>query len=67
MSRAHHKVVSQEEWLEARRALPAQVKGFTWLRDELARRQRSLPWVKERQYVFASPPSPGQRMGWRFR
>jgi predicted dithiol-disulfide oxidoreductase (DUF899 family) len=47
------KVVSREEWLEARKALLVQEKELTRRRDELTRQRRELPWVKvEKSYVF---------------
>ncbi len=52
----HHKVVSREEWLEARKAHLAKEKEFTRLRDQLSRERRELPWVKvEKEYVFDGP------------
>lgn len=51
-----HKVVSSEEWLEARKAHLAREKEFTRQRDELSRQRRELPWVKvEKNYVFDGP------------
>ena len=51
-----HQVVSQEQWVDARRALLAEEKALTRQRDELARRRRELPWVRvEKQYVFDTP------------
>ena len=51
-----HKVVSQDEWLAARKAHLAEEKALTRQRDELARRRRELPWVKvEKDYVFDTP------------
>jgi predicted dithiol-disulfide oxidoreductase (DUF899 family) len=48
-----HDVVSQERWLEARRALLAEEKAWTRERDRLAEKRRALPWVKvEKNYVF---------------
>jgi len=53
---AHHKVVSREEWLKARKAHLAREKEFTRRRDELSRERRELPWVKvEKNYVFDGP------------
>lgn len=50
------KIVSQTEWLEARKALLAKEKAFSRQRDEIARARRELPWVKvEKDYVFAAP------------
>ena len=51
-----HKIVSNEEWLAARKSFLAKEKEFTRLRDELARQRRELPWVKvEKAYVFDGP------------
>ena len=51
-----HKLVSPNEWLEARKKLLIQEKEFTRLRDQLSRQRRELPWVKtEKQYVFEGP------------
>jgi predicted dithiol-disulfide oxidoreductase (DUF899 family) len=51
-----HKVVSQEEWIEARKALLAKEKQFTGLRDELSAERRALPWVRvDKRYVFDGP------------
>jgi len=50
------RVVSQQEWLAARKALLAKEKAFSRQRDELARARRELPHVKiEKGYVFDSP------------
>jgi predicted dithiol-disulfide oxidoreductase (DUF899 family) len=52
-------VVSESEWLEARKALLAKEKEFTRLRDELSRARRAMPWVKvEKDYVFEGPNGP---------
>src|SRR5262249_41939486 len=49
----NHPVVSQTEWLEARKDLLAKEKDFTRRRDELSRQRRELPWVKVKQeYIF---------------
>jgi predicted dithiol-disulfide oxidoreductase (DUF899 family) len=51
-----HKVVSREEWLEARKAHLAKEKELTQLRDQLSAELRNLPWVKvEKNYVFDGP------------
>ena len=51
-----HRVVSHEEWLEARIAFLAREKEFTRLRDELSRQRRQLPWERvEKSYVFDGP------------
>lgn len=47
------RIVSQEEWLKARKAFLAKEKEFTRARDELARQRRELPWVKvDKPYTF---------------
>jgi predicted dithiol-disulfide oxidoreductase (DUF899 family) len=51
-----HRIVSEAEWLEARRAHLTKEKEFTRLRDQLAHERRELPWVKvEKDYVFDAP------------
>jgi predicted dithiol-disulfide oxidoreductase (DUF899 family) len=51
-----HKIVSQDEWLKARKQLLTQEKEFTRLRDRLSQQRRELPWVKvEKNYVFEGP------------
>ena len=51
-----HKVVSQKEWLSARKALLKKEKAATHARDALAAERRELPWVKiEKNYVFDTP------------
>ena len=48
-----HRVVSHEEWIEARRQHLAREKEFTRLRDRLSQERRELPWEKvEKPYVF---------------
>jgi predicted dithiol-disulfide oxidoreductase (DUF899 family) len=48
-----HEVVSEEQWIEARRALLAEEKAFTRERDRLSKKRRELPWVRvNKQYVF---------------
>ncbi|HEY1901844.1 MAG TPA: DUF899 domain-containing protein [Terracidiphilus sp.] len=50
------KVVSQTEWLAARKEFLGKEKEFTRLRDELSRQRRELPWEKvEKQYMFDGP------------
>ncbi len=54
-----HKVVSSEEWLEARKAFLAEERAFTHRRDELSRKRRELPWVRVgKQYTFEGPRGP---------
>ncbi|HEY1382912.1 MAG TPA: thioredoxin family protein [Dongiaceae bacterium] len=51
-----HPVVSQEEWLTARRALLAKEKQLTRQRDQLSAERRKLPWVRiDKPYVFDGP------------
>ena len=51
-----HAVVTEEEWLQARKALLEQEKALTRQRDEVSRKRRELPWVKvEKAYVFDGP------------
>ena len=55
-----NKIVSQDEWLAARKALLAKEKQATHLRDEINAERLALPWVKvEKDYVFDT--SAGQR------
>jgi predicted dithiol-disulfide oxidoreductase (DUF899 family) len=47
------RIVSQAEWLGARKQLLTREKAFTRSRDALSRERRELPWVKvEKNYVF---------------
>jgi predicted dithiol-disulfide oxidoreductase (DUF899 family) len=51
-----HKVVSPNEWVEARKKLLIQEKEFTRVRDQVSAQRRELPWVKvETEYVFEGP------------
>ncbi len=51
-----HPVVSQEEWLAARKALLVQEKEATHLRDKVNAARLALPWVKVgKEYVFDTP------------
>jgi len=55
-----HTVVSQKEWLAARKALLVKEKEFTKQRDALSRQRRELPWVKvDKNYTFEA--SSGRR------
>ena len=50
------KVVSEAEWLVARKDLLTREKELTRLRDEVSSHRRELPWVKvTKQYVFDGP------------
>jgi predicted dithiol-disulfide oxidoreductase (DUF899 family) len=51
-----HKIVSREEWIEARRAHMTREKEFTRARDRLSEERRALPWVRvDKPYVFDGP------------
>ncbi|MCB0703919.1 MAG: DUF899 domain-containing protein [Saprospiraceae bacterium] len=50
------KIVSREEWLEARKALLNKEKEFSHIRDALSQQIRNLPWVQvEKEYSFGAP------------
>jgi predicted dithiol-disulfide oxidoreductase (DUF899 family) len=50
---AEHAVVSENEWIEARKRFLAKEKEFTRLRDELNAERRGLPWARvAKEYVF---------------
>jgi predicted dithiol-disulfide oxidoreductase (DUF899 family) len=51
-----HAVVSEDQWLSARRELLQKEKELTRQRDEISRLRGELPWVKvESNYVFEGP------------
>jgi predicted dithiol-disulfide oxidoreductase (DUF899 family) len=51
-----HQVVSQDQWLEARKRLLAKEKEFTRQRDQLSAERRALPWVRiDKNYTFDGP------------
>jgi predicted dithiol-disulfide oxidoreductase (DUF899 family) len=51
-----HTVVSQDQWLSARKSLLAKEKEFTKARDALSAERRALPWVEvEKPYTFEGP------------
>ncbi|MGZ5922317.1 MAG: DUF899 domain-containing protein [Rhizomicrobium sp.] len=51
-----HPIVSQDEWLAARKALLAKEKDELGIRDEVNAARMALPWVKvEKNYVFETP------------
>ena len=51
-----HKIVSQDEWLKARKALLAKEREFSKARDALSTTRRELPWTPvEKNYVFDGP------------
>ena len=52
----NRKVVSEKDWISARKKLLLKEKKFSKLRDELNLQRRKLPWVKvEKDYVFEGP------------
>lgn len=52
----NHRIVSHDEWVNARKAFMAKEKEFTKMREELARERRELPWEKvDKTYVFDAP------------
>jgi predicted dithiol-disulfide oxidoreductase (DUF899 family) len=52
----HHKVVSGDQWIEARKQLLIKEKEFTRLRDQLSQERRDLPWERvEKNYSFDGP------------
>ena len=51
-----HRIVSRDEWIEARKQLLVKEKQLTERRDELSEERRALPWVRvEKSYVFDGP------------
>jgi predicted dithiol-disulfide oxidoreductase (DUF899 family) len=51
-----HRVVSREEWIEARKAHLDREKEYTRARDRLSAERRALPWVRvEKAYSFDGP------------
>lgn len=51
-----NKVVSDEKWIAARKALLEKEKAFTRLRDELTEERRRLPWRRiDKRYDFQGP------------
>ena len=52
----NHKIVSEKEWIEARKKLLIKEKEFTHLRDQLNQQRRDLPWKAiDKEYVFNGP------------
>ena len=53
---AQHKVVSHDEWTQARKAFLAREKAFSREREALARERRDLPWEEvTKTHVFDGP------------
>jgi predicted dithiol-disulfide oxidoreductase (DUF899 family) len=51
-----HRIVSHDQWLEARKRFLAEEKEFTRARDLLSRKRRDLPWERVmKDYVFDGP------------
>jgi predicted dithiol-disulfide oxidoreductase (DUF899 family) len=51
-----HKIVSHQQWIEARKQLFAKEKAFTRARDALSQERRALPWERvEKNYMCAGP------------
>lgn len=54
-----NRIVSRDEWIEARKAHLAKERALTHQRDALYAERRALPWVKvETDYVFDSETGP---------
>src|SRR6516165_12259492 len=52
----NNKIVSRNEWMEARKQLLEKEKELTRLQDKLSAERRQQPWVKvEKNYVFDGP------------
>jgi len=52
----NHTIVSQHEWIKARKELLTIEKEFTCARDQLNQKRRELPWVLvDKGYVFDGP------------
>lgn len=52
----HHRIVSRDEWLAARKQHLTKEKELTRLRDQLSAARRDLPWVHvDKAYVFDTP------------
>ncbi|MBI1829532.1 MAG: DUF899 domain-containing protein [Thaumarchaeota archaeon] len=51
-----HKIVSESEWIEARKQFLIKEKEFTRLRDQLSQQRRNLPWKAiNKEYIFEGP------------
>src|ERR1700736_2084205 len=54
--RREHNIVSQEEWIAARKELLKKEKESVRLLDQLSAERRQLPWVKvDKNYIFDAP------------
>ncbi len=55
-SASNHRIVSEEAWLEARRALLTKEKELTRLRDQVTAQRQALPWTRiTKPYRFEGP------------
>jgi hypothetical protein len=51
-----HKIVSEKEWIKARKSLLKKEKEFTVMRDQLNQQRRKLPWkAVNKEYFFEGP------------
>jgi predicted dithiol-disulfide oxidoreductase (DUF899 family) len=51
-----HRVVSREEWIEARKAHLRNEKALSRMHDMVTAERRALPWVKvDKEYLFDTP------------
>ena len=52
----NHKIVSEKDWIKARKQLLIKEKKFTRLRDQLSQQRRDLPWkAVDKEYIFTGP------------
>ena len=48
-----HKIVSEKEWIKARKSLLKKEKEFTVMRDQLNQQRRELPWkAVNKEFTF---------------
>ncbi len=53
---ADHRIVSHDQWVEARQQLLVKEKEYTRVGDALAQARRELPWERvEKEYIFDGP------------
>ena len=51
-----HKIVSEKEWIKARKSLLKKEKEFTVMRDQINQQRRKLPWkAVNKEYFFEGP------------
>lgn len=59
MSTVHHPVLSDPQWVEARKQLLSREKQLTQLHDQVAAERRALPWRRvDKLYTFQTPQGP---------